>query len=443
MKIVKVGLFVFLLYGIFIPNVFAHPGRTDANGCHVCKTNCEQYGLSYGEYHCHNGSSPSGGGSSSSSGSGSSSGSSGNTTIAPAPVPKSSDNTLKNIIINEKVFTNLTNITYNTKAEVVTIKATPNDSKAKVQIGNTNLNIGNNDIVITVTAEDGSVKTYQVQVIRRKLSNDNTLKSITVDNQEFKVEDNLEYVTKQEKVDIEAIPNDLNALVKISNVNLELGENKITITVTAEDKSIKTYNLKVTREELSNDNTLKSITIDDDNLDIDKELEYKTKKDKVKIEVVPNNSFATYEIENPDLELGENEIIITVTAEDKSIKTYNIKVIREELSSNTDMTLYVDGKEITFVNNEARVKVTSNSLNYEYKVDDNSKVEVLNADLKEGENEVKFIVTAEDGTIKTYILKVNKESNNSNSFLIYPLLVVGIGGALGIGSFMQYKRKNK
>ena len=410
MKIVKVGVFVFLLYGIFIPNVFAHPGRTDANGCHVCKTNCEKYGLSYGEYHCHNGSSPSGG---SSSNSGSSSGSSGNTT--PSPVPKSSDNTLKNIIINEKVFTNLTNVTYNTKAEVVTIKATPNDSKAKVQIGNTNLNLGNNDIEITVTAEDGSVKTYQVQVIREKLSDDNTLKFLTIDNQEFKVEDNLEYVTKQEKVDIKAIPNDSSANVNISNVNLELGENKITITVTAEDKSIKTYNLKVTREELSNDNTLKSIIIDDDNLDIDKELEYKTKKDKVKIEVVPNNYLATYEIENPDLEIGENEIIITVTAEHKSIKTYKI--------------------------NEARVEVTSNYLNYEYKVDDNSKVEVVNEDLKEGENEVKFIVTAEDGTIKTYILKVNKESNNI--LLIYPLLVVGIGGALGVGSLIQYKRKNK
>ena len=32
----------------------AHPGRTDANGCHYCRTNCEQYGLQQDEYHCHN-----------------------------------------------------------------------------------------------------------------------------------------------------------------------------------------------------------------------------------------------------------------------------------------------------------------------------------------------------------------------------------------------------
>ena len=33
---------------------FAHPGRTDAYGCHTCRTNCPSWGLSYGEYHCHN-----------------------------------------------------------------------------------------------------------------------------------------------------------------------------------------------------------------------------------------------------------------------------------------------------------------------------------------------------------------------------------------------------
>lgn len=45
-----------LMFGVFlIPQVvFAHPGRTDSAGCHTCKTNCPNWGLSYGEYHCHN-----------------------------------------------------------------------------------------------------------------------------------------------------------------------------------------------------------------------------------------------------------------------------------------------------------------------------------------------------------------------------------------------------
>lgn len=37
----------------------AHPGRTDSNGGHTCRTNCEKWGLEYGEYHYHNGGSTS------------------------------------------------------------------------------------------------------------------------------------------------------------------------------------------------------------------------------------------------------------------------------------------------------------------------------------------------------------------------------------------------
>lgn len=33
----------------------AHPGRTDANGGHTCRTNCAKWGLKDGEYHFHNG----------------------------------------------------------------------------------------------------------------------------------------------------------------------------------------------------------------------------------------------------------------------------------------------------------------------------------------------------------------------------------------------------
>jgi len=38
----------------------AHPGRTDSSGGHTCRTNCESWGLEYGEYHYHNGGGSSG-----------------------------------------------------------------------------------------------------------------------------------------------------------------------------------------------------------------------------------------------------------------------------------------------------------------------------------------------------------------------------------------------
>jgi len=49
------NLFIALFCFTFFPLIsFAHPGRTDSSGCHTCKTNCPNWGLSYGEYHCHN-----------------------------------------------------------------------------------------------------------------------------------------------------------------------------------------------------------------------------------------------------------------------------------------------------------------------------------------------------------------------------------------------------
>jgi len=43
-------LTAFLLLPIIVS---AHPGRTDSYGCHTCRTNCAKWGLSTGEYHCH------------------------------------------------------------------------------------------------------------------------------------------------------------------------------------------------------------------------------------------------------------------------------------------------------------------------------------------------------------------------------------------------------
>lgn len=50
-----VALLVFLFIMAISYDASAHPGRTDANGGHTCRTNCEKWGLKTGEYHYHNG----------------------------------------------------------------------------------------------------------------------------------------------------------------------------------------------------------------------------------------------------------------------------------------------------------------------------------------------------------------------------------------------------
>lgn len=47
-------LLVFI-FSLFISSniTFSHPGNTDENGGHHCWSNCEKWGLEYGEYHYH------------------------------------------------------------------------------------------------------------------------------------------------------------------------------------------------------------------------------------------------------------------------------------------------------------------------------------------------------------------------------------------------------
>lgn len=49
-------LLLVVLYGglsFTINTAFAHPGKTAADGCHYCRTNCAKWGVATGERHCH------------------------------------------------------------------------------------------------------------------------------------------------------------------------------------------------------------------------------------------------------------------------------------------------------------------------------------------------------------------------------------------------------
>lgn len=54
-KVFYLSLSMLCCLALLLPSITnAHPGRTDSNGGHTCYTNCEKWGLEYGEYHYHN-----------------------------------------------------------------------------------------------------------------------------------------------------------------------------------------------------------------------------------------------------------------------------------------------------------------------------------------------------------------------------------------------------
>ncbi len=124
--------------------------------------------------------------------------------------------------------------------------------------------------------------------------------------------------------------------------NLEVGYNIIKITVTAEDESTRVYSFVIIREGKSDDSSLASITIKDmlgSPLKFDfspKIIKYdinlKYDVNKISYSSVCSGVNCTIDNESGEKELnvGNNELVLTVTAEDGNTTKYTFNFIREE-----------------------------------------------------------------------------------------------------------------
>ena len=53
---IRIVSVIFSLILLFPSVILAHPGRTASDGCHYCKTNCDEWGVPWNQRHCHGGS---------------------------------------------------------------------------------------------------------------------------------------------------------------------------------------------------------------------------------------------------------------------------------------------------------------------------------------------------------------------------------------------------
>lgn len=138
----------------------------------------------------------------------------------------------------------------------IAISASAEDSKANISgIGTKELNLYSNAFNIVVTAENGSRKTYTIEVIRKdidgnikELATDNTLSSITIADYNINFNPEImEYtilLTDAVMPEINAIANDSNATVTINNSeSIKTGNNIIEISVIAENGAQQIYKI--------------------------------------------------------------------------------------------------------------------------------------------------------------------------------------------------------
>lgn len=167
---------------------------------------------------------------------------------------------------------NVTEYTLNVNSDIdsIDMKATAEDSSAKVEItGNDKLLVGENTIEIKVTAEDGTVRTYKINVTKGETTTANSaieLSELSINGYnltpeftsgiyEYKLDIADPSITS---LNVNAKSNNENAVIEIAgNDELKLGENIITILLKAKDgeeEKIVTYQIVVNISEKTEEN---------------------------------------------------------------------------------------------------------------------------------------------------------------------------------------------
>lgn len=195
------------------------------------------------------------------------------TSTKPEEETKSDNANLKSLVVeNFDIIPNfssdVTEYTLDVTSEVneLTIKAEPEDSKATVTIkGEKELKEGENTVIISVDAEDGTTKLYEIKVTKKEETVFGlTSLKIKDANIEFKPDVYNYSVNIKSDVDIleiQAIASEEDATVEITgNEELKEGENIITIIVSSKDGEKKaTYQIKATKEAVEEEKTPRNV----------------------------------------------------------------------------------------------------------------------------------------------------------------------------------------
>ena len=307
----------------------------------------------------------------------------------------SSNNNLSSLEIDGDTVPNfspsLTTYNIETAKASINITATAEDAKATIAgTGNKTLKYGKNSYEVKVTAENGSVKTYTVNVTRNDTRDTNNyLKSLSTNIGTISFnKDTLKYTldvgNDVEKIVVSAeAESDKAKVTGTGEKTLKYGENKLEVKVTAENETQRTYVITVVREDNRDNNCyLSNLSVDRGSINFSKDVLSYTLTVQPDVETLVVSAVAdsvnakvTGDGEKA-LKVGTNKIEIKVTAENETVKVYTLTVTRLE----KDDTKYI--KYLTIDN--ADFEFDPDTLSYEIALGDEQTELNINYELEEG-----------------------------------------------------------
>ena len=246
------------------------------------------------------------------------------------------------------------------------------------------------------------------------------------------------------KIDMNVVVNQ-NYLIKLYDIE----------GVTSDYKYLKLNDLEKSILVVSDINTLDDLKIDRGQVspEFDKDViryEAVVNSDKVVIEAIPSDSEAKVEgaLGEQVLNYGTNTFVIKVISVRGNTREYYLYITRnleedkketldkeeDSVKKSSDFTLKhlsISEGKIDFKNDKFLYEVTVDNAVSKIEVEavpnsDKAKVEIQNVDeLRIGENTIKVVVTAEDGTVGTYVIIVNRKEKLSSDATIKNLEVIG------------------
>lgn len=198
---------------------------------------------------------------------------------------------------------------------------------------NSNNNSSNNSSNNITSSNSNINKTESTKKEENKKSSDNTLKTITIDGKSYNNFDNIVHVTSSENVNIEVTTNNDSATYDIKNIEpLVVGDNHISIVITAENGSTKTYNIIVNKERKLSAETGIEVIINDEKVVFEQyeaTINVDSSITKLDIDYTLKDDNASVEMnEIGELESGDNILIIKVVAENGIQQEYKITIYK-------------------------------------------------------------------------------------------------------------------